>query len=62
MKYKTKKIRFVRQGNHTIIEFEGGGQVPDALSGLYTNEAFARAAITTHLNKSGSKNASSSRS
>ena len=48
MTRKELKIRIRNGTNHFEVYFEGGGEVPQILTGLYTTENFAQRAIETY--------------
>ena len=49
-KEKNLKIYRVKNSGLYCIKFTGGGQVPDALAGMFTSPMLAEKAIEAHMN------------
>lgn len=50
-----KEIQLVRNGNHIKMQFGSGGELPQDLSGLFTNETAAEIAIIKYLDNTKSR-------
>lgn len=48
MTKKELKIRIRNNTSHCEVYYEGGGELPQVLSGLYTNATLAQQAIDTY--------------
>lgn len=48
-KAKELQIKKTTNGLHYYIDFEDGGQVPEALKGLFTKPTFAQQAIDKYV-------------
>ena len=46
---KALKVMANKNGPHFVIGWEGGGEVPMSLSGFYTSEGLAQAAIFNYV-------------
>ena len=51
MKYGNKEIEAMRapMGNHYVLAFTTGGELPKELGGLYTSQGIAFEAVATYL-------------
>jgi hypothetical protein len=60
MAKKELKIRVRHNTPHKEIYYESGGQVPEMLKGMYTDDRVAKNAIATYLDKRDNGNSTAS--
>lgn len=46
-----KALKVMKEGIYWRLGFEGGGELPDSLKGIYTSQHVAQNAIDLHLAK-----------
>ena len=53
---KALQVMANKAGPHYVIGWVGGGEVPHALSGFFTNEGTAQSAINTYVSSKEKRN------